>query len=277
MRKQIWIPCQSGDGFGAWRNKSVAAGTDASSFSGMKNEQIRKVPPTWYKKILAALPLVNKNPELAVYLNKEESPEYRKKVRAKLVAQSQPNAPSINQETVTPEKLGRHLGQKCANLYALKDPKTLAAAKQEAQRLKQLRTQRHLPGVSSELHALRINEMVVKQFKKDLPRFEKKVQAAFQTALAQPNHQEAVAFFKGFAKGLEKPGLKDGKLAGETKATPLQMKMFLHTEQAAEMRSVDDWREFLLKNGETEETLGDPERLRKFCFRIRYAPGKKKL
>jgi hypothetical protein len=241
----------------------------------MKTKTKTNRPHAWYEKIFKNVALINRNPELAPYLNKETFSPYHTNVARKLINQSRPLTPSKDLEMPTPEKVGLLLGQFCANIYALKDPQTLQVLEQERQELKLLRTQSHIPGVRSRLHEARVNRMMSDQFEKELPRLKEKIQAGLQAALDQPNRQEAAEFYDGFARGLAKPGLKHGKLAGHTEATPLQMKMFMHWEEAANMKSVEEWRAFLLKHGETEETLGDPERLKKFCNRVGYAPGKK--
>jgi hypothetical protein len=247
----------------------------------MKNKKKTSKPlTTWFEQIWERVELVNTNPELAPYLDVDKFPQYQVNVVAKLIGQGLPLTPPKELKTMTPEKLGLVLGQQCATLYALGEyfqslgdnPKTV---KQGKEALEILRKQRHVPGVSSALHSARVLEMMAQELEKHFPKFEKNVHAAFKAALDQPNYQEAVEFFRGFATGLSKPGIKGGKLVRRTKATPLQMKMFMHPEQVAEMKNVKQLRGFLLKNGFTEETLGDDERLQKFCTRIGYAPGKR--
>ena len=58
--------------------------------------------------------------------------------------------------------------------------------------------------------------LMMMELVKYLPRFEKNVHAAFKAALNQPNYQDALAFFRGFAKGMSKPALKEGQLIGRT-------------------------------------------------------------
>ena len=244
-----------------------------------KTKTIRK-RRTWYEQAWSKVELVNTNPELEPYLNADKFPDYQAKAVSKLIGQGLSLTPLKELKTMTPQKLGLVLGQQCATAYHLGEHcKRLAdpiAVKQTKASVAVLRKNRHVPGVSSVLHSARIAGMMLQEYAKDFPRFEKHLHATFKAALDQPSYQEAVEFFGGFAKGLTNPALKNGNLVRSTAATTLQMKMFFHTEHAAEMKNVDEWRAFLLKNGETEETLGDPERLKKFCSRLGYAPGKKK-
>jgi hypothetical protein len=235
---------------------------------------------TWYERIWAKVGLVNTNPELSPYLDVDKWAPYQVNVAAKLMSQGLPLTPAKELKTMTPEKLGLLLGQKCATLYGLGDYLQSLANNPEAvergkKNLKALKTQRRVPGVSSALHAGRIAEMMIPELVKYIPRFVETVHAAFKAALEQPKYQEAVEFFRGYAAGLSKPGFKDGKLVRSTLATPLLAKMFMHPEQIAEMKNVKELRAFLLKNGFTKASLGDDERLQKLCSRLGYAPGKR--
>jgi len=246
----------------------------------MKQKKERSKPLTWFERRWESTELVNTNPELAPYWDVEKFPQYQVNVMAKLFGQALPLTPMKELKTMTPEKLGLVLGQQCAAVYALgenvesvaSNPQTV---KQGKDALEFLRKQRHVSGVSSLLHSVRIGEMMTQELVKNLPKFVENVHATFKEALDQPNYQEAVEFFRGFSRGLSKPGMKGGKLVRQTRATLLQMKMLMHPEQAAEMKNVAQLRAFLLKSGFTEETLGDDERLQKFCSRIGYAPGKR--
>ncbi len=223
----------------------------------MRIKQTTRKPQPWYERAWAKVGLVNTNPELAPYLDVDKYPDHQVKVVTKLMSQGLSLTPVKELKTMTPNKLGLLLGQQCATAYALTesfqslaDPKKIRQAKAT---VAVLRKKRNVPGVSSVLHASRVVGMMMEQFAKDFPRFEAHVHATFKAALDQPSHQEAIEFFGGFAKGLTNPALKKGKAVRRTNATTLQAKMFLHTEQAGEMKSVADWRAFLLKNGETEE------------------------
>jgi hypothetical protein len=239
------------------------------------------MPPafTWYEKIWNQCGLVNTNPELTPYLDVDQFPQYQANLVGKLVGQGMPLTPLKELKTMTPEKLGLVLGQQCASAYALGeslqalvDPNKL---EQAGKFVKNLAKQKHLPGVTSALHAVGVSGMMLTEFLKDFPRFEKLVHKAFKAALDQPNYQEAVEFFRGYAKGLTQPGLKNGQLARRTEATTLQSKMFMHAEEIAKMKSVKELRTFLLQNGMTKQTLGDDERLQKFCQRLGFSPGKR--
>jgi hypothetical protein len=246
----------------------------------MKEKKQTSQALTWFERIWERVGLVNTNPELAPYLDVDKWPRYQVNVIAKLIGQGLPLTPPKELKTMTPKKLGLLLGQQCATLYALGEyfqslQSDVEAVERGKENVKALRTQRHLPGVSSALHSGRILGMMIQELVKYVPRFQGIVHGAFKGALDQPKYQEALEFFQGFATGLSKPGFKDGTLVRPTRATPLQMKMFMHPEQVAEMKNVRELRAFLLKSGFTEETLGDDERLQKFCTRLGYAPGKR--
>jgi len=98
---------------------------------------------------------------------------------------------------------------------------------------------------------------------------------AFKLALDQENYQEAADFFQGFARGISKRGLKDYRLARNTDATNIYMAMFYNWETVGSFTSVSMLRKFLLQIGFTESQLGDPERLKKLCYRVKYRPGKR--
>ena len=234
----------------------------------------------WYEQIWDRMGLENTNSELSPYLDVDKFQPYQAKVVTKLIGQTLTKTPIQELKTMTPRKLGLVLGQQCATLYTLGDylqslvsnPESIKRGKAN---LKALRSQRHISGVSSVLHAGRIAEKMFCELEKNFPKFEETVHAAFRAALNQTSYHEAAEFFNGYAAGFSKPSIKDGKLVGMTSATKLQLKMFMHTEQAAECRNVKELRTLLLKNGFTEDELGDDERLQKFCHRIGYAPGKR--
>jgi hypothetical protein len=104
---------------------------------------------------------------------------------------------------------------------------------------------------------------------------ERAVLESFKLALGQPNHQEAVEFFKGFATGLSKVGIKGASLAGATDATPIYSMMVAHRQEVDRLPSVPKLREFLIRKGMAEQVVGDISRLRRLCTRIGYTPGKR--
>ena len=236
----------------------------------------------WYQPIWENIELVNTNPKLDAYLDVEKYPEFQGNVTAKLISQCLPLTPIKGLAEMTPEKLGLVLGQKCANIFGLVEFLTSLSKKPDAaKRGREIKTNleqqaKHLPEAANQLEALRVMEMIVAEFQKDLPQFQKKLLQAFDTALMQPNYQEAVEFFAGFAGGIAKQGFKGGKIVQPTEATDLHLKMFMHSQRVKKFRTVKELRAFLLKNGFTNQTLGDDSRLQKYCTRIGYAPGRQK-
>lgn len=241
----------------------------------MSNTEETKTAATWYGKIWDDLEVGKISPRLAPYLDVENLPQYQVKLAEKIASQTMPAISIGNLATPTPETLGLVLGQKCANLYALGDGQTIAAIQQEKLKLEALNKLPNAPGLDSARHLFRVAEACLEELAKDGPRFEKMVHAAFKAALDQTSHQEAVEFFQGFAKGLSAAGLNAGKPANQTDATPVQMKMFLHSKEVAAMKTISELRAFLLKNGFTEQSLGDDQRLIKLCQRLGFSPGKR--
>lgn len=261
-------------------HKSIVNRAERVQFFIMKAKKKAAIPRTWYEQIWDKIELVNTNPELASYLDVDKLPEYQINVTAKLIGQGLPLTPPKELKIITPEKLGRVLGQQCATFYELGkqfeplgNPETV---KQTEKTVELLTKNEQLPGVGSLLQAANVAGMLVLELAKHFPKFEKNVHAAFKAALNQHSHQEVIEFFRGYAHGLANPGMKDGKLRRRTDATTLQLKMFVHAEQIAKMKTVNELRAFLLKNGFTEQILGNDERLQKFCSRLGFAPGKHK-
>jgi hypothetical protein len=260
--------------------KSIVNREERVQFLKMKAKMKPAIPRTWYEQIWDKIELVNTNPELAPYLDVDKLPEYQINVTAKLIGQGLPLTPPKELKIITPEKLGRILGQQCATLYELgKQFEPLGnpeSVKQAEKAVEFFTKHEQVPGVGSLLQGANVAGMLVLELAKGFPRFEKNVHAAFKAALDQHSHQEAIEFFRGYAHGLANPGIKDGKLRRRTDATTLQSKMFIHAEAIAKMKTVNELRAFLLENGFTEQTLGNDERLQKFCTRLGFAPGKHK-
>jgi hypothetical protein len=244
----------------------------------MKNENQPK--GTWYERVFESSDLTYSNPELKPYLDPNEYPKWVVNIMAELSRQSLHLSPVRSLANVTPKKLGLNLGQKCANLYAIsgqlnatiQNPDAVAKI---AAHINQLDKNKEKPDVASTLHALEVTGSLIEELAKDGVEFEKIVHTAFKEALDQPNYAEAVQFFQGFAQGISSPGLKQGKLAQATDATPIYQKMFFHWQEVDRLHTVTELHDFLLKTGISKSRLGDIDRLRTLCKRIKYAPGKR--
>jgi hypothetical protein len=140
---------------------------------------------------------------------------------------------------------------------------------------RQLEAQKDRPGCASALHMLNLEAMYLGELPEVADAFEKSVHEAFKKALEQADYNEAVGFFQGFAKGPSKQGFRAGKLDQDTLATPIYLKVWAHWQEVDRLQNVTELHNFLLKNGFTEATLGDPDRLKRLCGRIKYAPGKR--
>ena len=132
----------------------------------MENKTTAPSSLPWYEQIWDRMGLENSNPELSPYLDVDQFEPYQASVTAKLISQSMPLTPVKELMTMTPKKLGLVLGQQCATAYSLGDFLQSLASNPEAIKkgkanLKALRTQRHIPGVSSALHAMSTTEKMV--------------------------------------------------------------------------------------------------------------------
>jgi hypothetical protein len=247
-------------------------------------ENQNQTESTWYQRVFDTINLPNSTPELDPYLDVDKYPEWVRLVVVELSRQSSHLTPVKDLAVVTPEKVGKYLGQKCANCYAignqlqagitaLENPQN---AKRVATTLNNLEEHKENPVVASLHHSTGVTGLLIAEFANDGEAFDKIVHDAFKEALDQKNYDEAVQFFQGFAKGLSKPGLKSGKLAQATDATPIYLKIFFHWQEVDQLGTVIELYDFLLKRGFTEQTLGGIERLKTICKRIKYAPGKRK-
>jgi hypothetical protein len=88
-------------------------------FGQMKEKKKTRPLLTWFEQIWEKVELVNTNPELSQYLDVDKFSGYQLKVTAKLIGQALPLTPPKQLKTMTPEKLGRVLGQQCATLHSL--------------------------------------------------------------------------------------------------------------------------------------------------------------
>jgi hypothetical protein len=203
-------------------HKSIVNQAEHVQFLKMKSKSQTVIPCTWYERIWNKIELVNTNPDLAPYLDVDKFPEYQVNVTAKLMSQGLPQTPVKELKTITPEKLGLVLGQQCATLYELGkqfEPLGKPEAVNQVEKTVEFYTKnQQVPGVESLLQGANVAGMLILELVKHLPKFEKKVHAAFKAALDQPSHQEAIEFFRGFAHGLANPGIRDGKLSRRTDA-----------------------------------------------------------
>lgn len=226
----------------------------------------------WYEQIFKELDFESEWPtNTRSPGNLDECPQWLLNVSRELMQQSSPAIPLRHFREVTPETLGAFLGQHCANLYAISEMLETGVthlANEKAIVGTFQKYQDH-PPVASVLEA--INEAVDLFDELDdslLPRFETLVHRAFKGALDQPNRKEAADFFRGFAHGISKPGLIAGNSALATTATPIYQRLFFHWQEIAELGSVTELRQLLLREGLSEQTLGHPKRLEKLCERL---------
>jgi hypothetical protein len=246
-------------------------------------ETENKPERTWYERVFETTDLTFSNPELKPYLDVDQYPEWLVNVMAELFRQGLHLTPPRDMAVITPKKLGMSLGQKCANFYAIGNQiQTGIAALENPQNaeklaafIEQLDKNKENPVVASGLHSMEVAGSLIEELAKGGDEFEKIVHNAFKEALDQPSHAEAVLFFQGFAQGIASPGILPGRLAQSTDATPIYYKMYFHWQEVDRLHNVTELYDFLLKVGISKPMLGDIDRLRTLCTRIKYAPGKR--
>ena len=235
-------------------------------------------PRPWYEEIVADFTVQETPAQPESHLDPEHLPEWVQKVMIELTQQSGPGVPIRHFGKPTPRKVGQWLGQNCANSYAIADhlqgPLT-AQMDTVTPVLRQLEDNRQLPGVESLLKVFELGSAMLESFNQSLPAFQAKLPAAFQRALAQPDHTEALEFFQGFAHGMARKGLEAEGLALATTATALYLKLYVHWQEVDRLPNVTALREFLLKSGLPESVLGSPERLQQFCHRLGLKLGRR--
>ena len=221
------------------------------------------------------------NPVLARYLDPDQAPKFQSNVTVQLLRQLFPLTPIKELTEITPQQVGRVLGHKYANIFALGEyAQSLGKDRQAVERGNAIKGKMQkaapLTGADKVREETSPVLLLVHEFVTNImPKFEDVVQQSFKAALKRGNYQEALDFFRGFAEGFAIKGFKDGKIVRTTEATELHLRMFMESQRIKKLRTVRELRGFLLQNGFTEETLRDDERLQKYCYRIRYAPGKR--
>ena len=234
----------------------------------------QKGKSTWYERAYALTNLDDTKPDEFFELGKR--PKWFVKVKIALTSQAMPTIPVKQLWTVTPNKVGRFWGQKFANLYVFGGKSNVPENPQKIQKaIDHWLGRKNEPGA---LDVIRQLEMLKRSFQTLANNFGKLEQNAlkvFKMALEQPQYEEAVEFFKGFAAGISKQGMVSKNLAGETDATPIYKMILAHWREVDRLSSVPQLREFLINHGMPDQVVGDISRLRRLCTRIGYAPGKR--
>lgn len=247
----------------------------------MENTEKENPPKqTWYERVFETTDLNFSNPKLDPYLNVDKYPEWVVLVMSELSRQGLHLSPLRGLAAISPKKLGMNLGQKCANLYAIGNQfKAGFENPQNVEKvvafIEQLEKNKENPVVASTMQSMEIAGSLLIELANGSDEFEKIVHNAFREALEQTNYVEAVQFFQGFAHGISSPGILPGRLAQSTDATPIYYKMFFHWQEVDRLHTVTELYDFLLKVGISKPMLGDIDRLRTLCKRIKYAPGKR--
>jgi hypothetical protein len=185
--------------------------------------------PSWIKRLIQSQ-CPSEPPEISM----ENEPQWAQNILRELVQQEMPAFPFRKLDKVTPEALGRFIGQHRANLRVVGDT-TLKDLKIGA-------------GMTEPFNAFG--------------------RAAIAAAWGEASQADSAAFFWGLAQGLSKPGIVKGAPAHATTATPIYQILFFTRHEVQRLKSVRELRGFLLRCGLSEQLLGDPKRLEKICERI---------
>ena len=203
-------------------------------------------------------------------------PAWYKNVLMGLLSQAMPAIPVKQLRSISPNKVGRFWGQKFATLFAFGGKSGMAQNPEKMQAAIDAWEKRtNQPGAVDTIRQMKMIKGWLQFGADSCEGNERAMLESFKLALGQPNHQEAVEFFKGFATGLSKVGIKGASLAGATVATPIYSMMLTHWHEVDRLPSVPKLREFLVSKGMDEQVVGDISRLRRLCTRIGYAPGKR--
>lgn len=223
---------------------------------------------TWCDRIFSGLTkLEESRPSLGAITETESFPPWLKCIVQELLQQSLPAVPVRCGGPMTPDKLGRFLGQYCANYFLLGE--VLEALGKPMPGLDQwIDINRLNPSPDSKNPALMVSGIFegIANLDESASKFERILIRAFKIALDQESHSEAASFFRGFSKGLSS---KRSPVEATSATTfPIYFRMFLRWQEVEKLTSVSDLRSFLLAQGVKEEVLGDPKRLEKICQRI---------
>ncbi len=245
----------------------------------------QKKQPTWYERIFNSLDFADlaKSDDLDI----EKEPQWVVNTFRELAQQIMPALPFRSVNPVTPRGVGRYLGQQRANLAAIGSrlenvfgPENLARANafiemvEKNQSNPALKTVIEGPVMASVAKAGEFLMSALESGERVVGPFNKVALRALKVAWEQSNESETVAFFRGLAEGLSKPGIVDGPAARATTATPIYQRLFVHRREIEKLKSVRELRQFLLERGLSEQVLGHPKRLEKICERIGYHPGR---
>lgn len=230
----------------------------------------------WCREIFDSLNFKFKAPKVEPLFNPDKQPEWLQNVARELFQQIWPMVPMRKFGEITPEKLGRFLGQQCANCYAIGHAFEVGLQNLDRAQpvLKQFEAHRHLKPVASTLEVADLVRSLMADMVRTTSRFEKVVHRAFKKALDQPSHAAAVSFFSGFAKSLGRPGIVNLRPANATSATNVYLRLLFHWREVEKLRSVVELQEFLISNGMPKYQVGDIERLARLCSRVKLHLGK---
>ena len=223
-----------------------------------------KTDYSWCKRIFAKLepPANVSSIEPGIEINNE--PEWVQNVFGELVQQAMPLFSLRKPKENLARELGLLLSQQCANLYVRKE----LEPQLKLPTTKFFCENQNVPGVMSTLKASQWLNRSLAVDQMYSPVFWKAINEAFRAALQQPSYEQAADFFRGFAKGISKPGISKAGLAGRTTATLIYEKLYVHRREVEQLQNYPALREFLIKNGVLPKVVGSVRRIQKLCERV---------
>lgn len=251
---------------------------EAKAEAGQTGEPAATEPAkNWCERIFDELELLAPKDEVSSYYDVEKQPQWVIRVLLELSQQVSPAVRLRSLKIITPRGLGLHLGQQCANLYALgermkvlvKNDINPEQVEKKAENLaKVLEANKDKPTVRSVSMLMSQLGEGICLMENSIPKFESILHRAFKEALDQDNYGEAVQFYSGFATGLSKKGFNKSGPAREKTTALIYQKMFTHWFEIEKLGSVPELRMFLIRHGVTVGMIGQPKRLEKICERI---------
>jgi hypothetical protein len=239
----------------------------------MKTENDSPKEYPWCMEVIESFNLQDDLAKHTDLFDLSKMPEGQMNVFGKLARQIMPALATSPEQEITPYVTGLFVGQQHANMCALDEhlenlPKGPEADEAARKKMKELHANRNKPGVESSMKILGDEQPLMAWFKASKGKLIEIVQKALKVAAQQP-HEEALAFAKGYAKGLASRGIDGAKVVKWTTATPLFLKIYFHWKEIEALQSVREMKEFLLRNGIAESELRNERRLQQICTRMK--------
>jgi hypothetical protein len=185
----------------------------------------------------------------------------------------------------TPKAFGGFLGQYIVNLYAATEAweKSLAklqndpaAAHKLIEKLAAAMAQKpRNPIVDSMTKVSEALEWAVERSPQEIDWFQAYLLEVFRVVVDQPDLADIAGFFSGFARGLNTPGLKEGRPRRDKATSNIYSLIALHWREIETLPNLPALEEFLTRHGVKPQSQENLKRLEKLCQRIGLKLGKR--